>query len=305
MHERLSAHVQPWQPTISKQLGPSPYHTWYRINAAPGLARPLLLAAVYLPPFNSKYGLRSRQQLEDFFTRLGDEAAEGTARLGGADVCMGGDWNGHLGCIQESGECGTLRHALGEDADEVLVPMASASALPCPFPARASMCSAPVCEQGRSLMQFCSDAGLFVMNGRVPGDELGCPTCFAGNPSLIDLFIGSPGLLAQATCLARTGREVASLCWCLRWSTRARLASALSLAPAPTRALQVGGTGHQQHPQQQPLHPPSRSPTGARKRRGNGRRSPPARASSSNGDGSSSSRPPPSPRQGPGAARRP
>lgn len=241
VHERLAAHVQPWQPTTCKQLGPSPYYTWFRMDAASGLARPLLFAAVYLTPYNSKYGLRSRQQLEDFFTRLGDEAAEGTAQLGGADFCLAGDWNGHLGCIQEAGECSTLRHALGEEADEVLAPVASACALPFPITARASMCSAPVCEQGRAVMQFCSDAGMFVMNGRVPGDELGSPTCYAGSPSIIDLFIGSPGLLAQATRL-RVLEAVPE--YTMHRPVELRLALS---APA------AGGLQHQpSQPQQQP-----------------------------------------------------
>jgi hypothetical protein len=104
VHERLAAHVQPWQPTTCRLAGPSPFHTWFRLDAATGLLRPLLIGAIYLPPFKSKYGLRSRQQVEDFFARLGDEVAEGMALPGGADVGMAGDWNAHLGCLQESYE---------------------------------------------------------------------------------------------------------------------------------------------------------------------------------------------------------
>ncbi len=62
-------------PPTCRLAGPSPFHTWFRLDAAAGLLRPLLIGAVYLPPFKSKYGLRSRQQLEDFFARLGDKVA--------------------------------------------------------------------------------------------------------------------------------------------------------------------------------------------------------------------------------------
>ncbi len=39
------------------------------------------------------------------------------------------------------------------------------------------------------------------MNGRMPGDELGSPICYAESPSVIDLLIGDPGLFMQATRL--------------------------------------------------------------------------------------------------------
>ncbi len=144
VHERLAAHVQPWQPTNCRLAGPSPFHTWFRLDAAAGLLRPLLIGAVYLPPFKSKYGLRSRQQVEDFFAWLGDEVAEGMALPGGADVGMAGDWNAHLGCLQESDESSgrVMQLALGEEASEMLVPCASKCALP--LPPRASLCAAPV-----------------------------------------------------------------------------------------------------------------------------------------------------------------
>ena len=72
-----------------------------------------------------------------------------------------------------------------------------------PAKSRSSMCSAPVCEQGRALLQFCSSMGLWIMNGRVAGDEQGSPTCYASDdcPSAIDFFIGSSGLFLQATRL--------------------------------------------------------------------------------------------------------
>ena len=58
VHERLAAHVQPWQPVTSKQSSPSPFHTWLRLDVASGLPFPLMLAGVYLPPYRSKFGLK-------------------------------------------------------------------------------------------------------------------------------------------------------------------------------------------------------------------------------------------------------
>ena len=76
---------------VQQAVAPSPYHMWVRVEAASGLPCPLFLAAVYLPPYGSKYALHSTQQLEEFFARLGDEVAEATTVPGGADLALGGD----------------------------------------------------------------------------------------------------------------------------------------------------------------------------------------------------------------------
>lgn len=96
VHERLASHVQRWQPGAC-----SPYHMWVRIDAAAGLPAPLYLAAAYLPPYSSKYGLRSAQQLEDYFTGLLEEACTALAQPGGPEVLLCGDWNAHVGTQQE------------------------------------------------------------------------------------------------------------------------------------------------------------------------------------------------------------
>ncbi len=195
VHERMAAHVSQWASPAS------PYHLWLRVGAGAGLQRPLLLAACYLPPFRSKYGLRSAQQLEDYFAGLGDEVAAAMATPGGADVLVAGDLNAHIGGQQEVADyTGLMQSALGEAAEEVLVPCASN--LPLPIPPRASCCTAAVCQQGRALLQLCNVTGLHVLNGRLPGDELGSPTCYAGtSPSVIDLLLASAGLLPQASRL--------------------------------------------------------------------------------------------------------
>ncbi len=125
-------------------------------------------------------------------------------------------------------------------------------------PPHASLCTA--CEQGAALMHFCSDAGLLVMSGRVTGDEPAYPTCYAGTPSVIDLFIASPGLRADprphTTCT---------------WGDRGLLASTSSptsphppsqhVRPADSSSLSASGRGGD-HLSPYPLPSPSYSHQG-------------------------------------------
>lgn len=116
------------------------------MDAAVGLQRPLFLAASYLPPFRSKYGLRSAGQLEDYFAGLGDQVAAAMAEPGGADVLLAGDYNAHISNRAEAGDYGRLfESALGVAAEEVLAPCASN--YPLPTLPRASCCSSAVCPR--------------------------------------------------------------------------------------------------------------------------------------------------------------
>ena len=166
---------------------------------------PLLLASIYLPPRSSKYALRTRQALEDYFGGLADESAAAAAVHGGADVLWGGDFNAHSGTEQEGGDFASiLQAALSEEAaDEILAPCTQLGAEAAPAPPRASCCQAPVCEQGRALLACCAATGMLILNGRLPGDLHGGPTCFCSSerPALINYFVGSAGLLARAASL--------------------------------------------------------------------------------------------------------
>jgi hypothetical protein len=202
VHESLAPHVQPWQSSAQQPTARSPFHFWLRFDAASGLHRPLYLAAAYLPPYRSTYGLKSAQQLEEFFCGLGDEVAAVTAQPGGADVLLVGDLNCHVGAESDLGEyTALLEAALGGEAEGVLVPCAGAA--PPDLPPRRSCCSAKVCPQGEALLQFCRATGVLIMNGRLPGDELGSPTCFAGSPSVIDLMLTNSSFLLQAAARLR------------------------------------------------------------------------------------------------------
>ena len=200
VHERIAAHAQQWRPSTSKSN--NPFHMWLRFDAALGLERPLFLAAAYLPPFRSKYGLRSAADLEEYFLTLGDEVATASALPGGADVLFAGDLNAHTGTQMEQTDLADLLHtALGRAAGEALT--FKATGLPLPSQVRANACEAEVCQQGSAVLQFCGASGLYIMNGRLPPlAESAAATCFVGNSrTVVDYLISSPGLMTQAISL--------------------------------------------------------------------------------------------------------
>ena len=200
VHERFGASVSTWHAEEQQQRTPSPYHMWLRLEGGPCLARPLFLAAVYLPPYRSKYGLQSPSELDEYFALLGDEVAAALGSVaGGADVALAGDVNAHMGVQQDFADhSDLLEAALHDAAEDVLLPCASHDTAYVPIP-RASSCRAPVCKQGSALLQFCCATGLLLFNGRVKGDLHGASTCFTGSDgSLIDIIAGSPSLLLQA-----------------------------------------------------------------------------------------------------------
>ena len=99
-----------------------------------------MLAAVYLPPFRSKYGLRARQALDEYFCLLGDEVAAAATVRGGADVLVAGDLNAHTGMEQDGADhSALLQAALPEEVAELLAPCTQLGARFDP-PPRASSC---------------------------------------------------------------------------------------------------------------------------------------------------------------------
>ena len=96
MHERLACSVSQWQPPTSHT--PSPYHLWLRFDGGSCLERPLFLAAAYLPPYRSMYGLKSSiWHLRNTVATVADEAVAASALPGSADVLVAGDLNGTHG----------------------------------------------------------------------------------------------------------------------------------------------------------------------------------------------------------------
>jgi hypothetical protein len=228
VHERFGAAVSLWQ--ADGQHTPSPYHLWLRFDGAHCLQRPLFLAAVYLPPYRSKYGLKSSTELEEYFTVVGDEVAAVAATPGGADVLLGGDFNSHTGSLPDWDDHSVvLQNALEEAAEEVLLPCAVQGAACAPEP-RASSCTAAVCEQGRALLQLCCCTGMLIANGRVQGDLAGSPTCYTSHSSsVVDYFVASPSFVSQAAEM-QVLPEVPEY--------RGHRPLTLQLAPPPPSALQ-------------------------------------------------------------------
>lgn len=187
-----------WRPDGRPQ---SPYHMWIRFGGAQ-CDTPLYLAAAYVPPTTSSYS-PSCASLGDWFTRLGDEAAEAMAGHADSSILLAGDLNGHLGALPDWADHNAeLEAALPDElAAEVLVPCASRKTGAAP-PPRASACQADSNPRGEVVLRFCKSTGMLVANGIVTGDEAGNPTCFSGKrPSLLDVYLANPACLARAESL--------------------------------------------------------------------------------------------------------
>jgi len=200
VHERFDAGpISLWEPDGLQ--GASPYHFWLHFGGGRHHPTPLFLAAAYLPPYRSPYGLKSPQELDDYVSLVGDQVAAALATPGGADVMFVGDTNGHMGSLPDwEDRSALLEAALPDAVEEVLMPCAALGAAWVP-PPRASGCRMAACPQGKAILQLCQTTGLLVGNGRVLGDLEGSPTCHTGAGSLIDVFLLSPSLLSQAAAL--------------------------------------------------------------------------------------------------------
>lgn len=172
---------------------------WLRFDSATCLRRPLFLAAAYLPPYRSKYGLKSPAEVEEYITLLGDEVAQASACPAGADVLLAGDMNAHTGSLPDVADHSKLLHAaLHEEAALDLAPCTAQGSAFAP-PPRISTCTAAVCEQGKALLQLCCITGMLIANGRVHGDVPASTTCYSGqSSSVVDYMAASPSLLSQA-----------------------------------------------------------------------------------------------------------
>ncbi|KAL4854417.1 LINE-1 retrotransposable element ORF2 protein [Chlorella vulgaris] len=155
--------------------------------------------AAYLPPYRSKYGLKSPAEVEEYITLLGDEVAQASACPAGADVLLAGDMNAHTGSLPDVADHSKLLHAaLHEEAALDLAPCTAQGSAFAP-PPRISTCTAAVCEQGKALLQLCCITGMLIANGRVHGDVPASTTCYSGqSSSVVDYMAASPSLLSQA-----------------------------------------------------------------------------------------------------------
>ena len=141
------------------------------------LDRPLHVAAVYMPPS------LGREQRAAFRASLNCGVA--AAHAAGAYIAVGGDFNARTASVSE--ECTD-----GGEPGGLLV-------APPPVP-RASL-DGELNAQGRELLSYCSDSGLWIGNGRLPGDVPGQWTFYslanAGAVSVADYFLLDADLIAQ------------------------------------------------------------------------------------------------------------
>ena len=155
---------------------------WVRVAppAEAATAAALHVAVCYMPHETSKIYTNGAGDLEAQWATLRQDLAEFTAT--GCVVLMG-DFNAHTGSASE---------VVG-GADN-----------PCPrlsrIPARASMDGHAINTMGAALLELCSTYGLVILNGRLPGDPLGCTTHQGpkGSPVLLDYVISSPQLAFSA-----------------------------------------------------------------------------------------------------------
>ena len=164
-------------------------------------ARPLYLAVCYLPPpgsalFQAGSGVHEPLSLEGVFRTLFHDACEFGAK---GDVLIMGDLNARTGAGSDletdwagwDGQLGAMGLAVPQHL-AVLRRMAPR------LPARHST-DHVANASGDLLLSGCRAHGLLILNGRLPGDEVGALTFESSNgSSLIDYFVASPGLAFAA-----------------------------------------------------------------------------------------------------------
>ena len=147
---------------------------WVRVQAVAD--RPVHIAACYMPPNLSVVGS------EQFFGRLLRDVLR--AREAGY-VAVGGDFNGRTG-VAADGDVGD-----GELAASIL-----------PHISERLSVDTTLNAQGRALLGFCREAGLWIANGRLPGDIPGQWTYHSiqnpGATSVVDYFLLDADLLGAA-----------------------------------------------------------------------------------------------------------
>lgn len=147
---------------------------WVRLQGVSD--RPLHVAACYLSP------AASTAQSAEYFGLLGRDVR---AALAAGHVIVGGDFN-----------------ARTSSAVEVEAATGGSPLLP-PAPMRRLSNDRVLNRRGRALLDFCRESGLWVGNGRLPGDTPAQYTCHslasAGAVSIVDYFLLCPSLLSHST----------------------------------------------------------------------------------------------------------
>ena len=156
-------------------------HSYFRLQ------HDLYVLAVYICPENSSFTGKAG----DTFQLIETDIAK-YSQLG--QCLIFGDFNGRTAVEPD--------FCAHDDNLTKFTPSDGSNRVDCATPRKNSDIS-PVDNNGRHLLDLCIGSGVRILNGRVFGDSLGCHTCFShnGNPSTIDYFLASKGILDRAKYL--------------------------------------------------------------------------------------------------------
>jgi hypothetical protein len=150
-------------------------------------AAPLFLAVVYAPPKGSPYAN------EGLFDNIAVEV--GMIQNLGGNILLTSDFNARTSAVDDYVDCRYFAEhtpdtlPLGNDFPEVL-------------PKRHNSDKGGLKGWHNEFLNLCSSSGLFILNGRITGDESRECTCLAnGGSSLVDYMVTSPALFDCATSL--------------------------------------------------------------------------------------------------------
>ena len=177
---------------------------WARLHV-PGTA-PVHVAVCYLPPGESQVRGRARPQqhaqVQEDMERLCEEAC-GFKRQGA--VCLMGDFNARTG---QDSDVIAMDWSEGGAPDLAMPPASLLDHLP---PRTSKDCTTRTNFQGKQLLNLCKEAGLAIMNGRVPCDSTqGGQYTFEkhGRRSTVDYFVASPELAFELEGVVMDGCEL-------------------------------------------------------------------------------------------------
>jgi hypothetical protein len=159
-------------------------YLWLRVNMS--VAPDLFVCVVYATLVGSKH------ENESLFQNLAGHIVE--VQTLGAIVVMGGDFNACTATLSDTIDISDLCELLQ-------APELTRIEQPNIVTNRQNR-DANVSGWGRELLNLCCDAGLLILNGQTPGDELREFTCLAnGGRNTVDYIVGSLAIWQVATHL--------------------------------------------------------------------------------------------------------
>jgi len=157
-------------------------YIWLQVSM--GVAPNLFVCVVYVAPVGSKHNS------EYLFQNLTTNIAE-VQNLGGI-VLLGGDFNVCIAALLDTIDI--------DDLCELLQTLELVEAKQPNIVVKRHNRNTIIGDWGRELLDLCCDAGLLILNGRMPSDESGEFTCLAnGGHDTIDYIINSPIVWQTAT----------------------------------------------------------------------------------------------------------